>query len=126
VLILPSRQQWRRSSRSRREEAWWAQARYVHVMPQSLRPEQFTMSIADGAPTITLHGVTVSTTDGWSILNRATLLVVDGPGEEGFLLPRKTSPDRDLAPEGWDDAVASARAVQVFVSGARVAATVID
>ena len=84
------------------------------------------MSIADGSPTITLQGVTISTTDGWSILNRATLIVVDGPGEEGFLLPRRTSPDRDLAPEGWDAAVASARAVQVVASGTRVAATVID
>jgi hypothetical protein len=95
-------------------------------MPQLLTPEQFTMSIADGTPTITLQGVAISTTDGWSILNRATLLVVDGPGEEGFLLPRRTSPDGDLAPEGWDAAVASARSVQVLVSGARVAATVID
>ena len=84
------------------------------------------MNIADGTPTITLRGVTVSTTDGWSIPNRATLLVVDGPGEDGFLLPRKTSPDGDLAPEGWDAAVASAGSVRVLVSGARVAATVIE
>ena len=76
--------------------------RYVLVMPQFLAPEQFTQSIADGAPTITLHGVTVSNTDGWSFLNRATLLVVDGPGEEGFLLPRLTSPDGDLAPAGLE------------------------
>ncbi|MDF2093591.1 hypothetical protein P0Y31_14655 [Knoellia sp. 3-2P3] len=95
-------------------------------MPQLLTPEQFTMTIADGTPTITLQGVTLSTTDGWSILNRETLLVVDGPGEEGFLLPRRTSPDGDLAPEGWDAAVASARSVRVLASGARVAATVID
>ncbi len=84
------------------------------------------MSLADGAPTITLQGVTVSTTEGWSILNRATLLVVDGPGEEGFLLPRMTSPNGDLAPEGWDAAVASAGSVRVLLSGARFGATVID
>jgi hypothetical protein len=77
-------------------------------------------------PPSPLRGVTVSTTDGWSILNRATLLVVDGPGEEGFLLPRKMGPDGDLAPEGWEAAVASAGSVQVLVSGARVAATIID
>ena len=69
-------------------------------MPQLLTPEQFTMSIADGAPTITLQGVTVSTTDGWSILNRATLLVVEGPGEEGFLLPRKTGKGSRLCGNG--------------------------
>lgn len=84
------------------------------------------MSIADGAPTITLHGVTISTTDGWSFLNRATLLVVDGPGDEGFLVPRQTGPDGDLAPEGWDAAVASARSVRVLVAGTRVAATVLE
>lgn len=100
-------------------------ARYVLVMPQFLAPEQFTLSIADGAPTITLRGVTVSNTEGWSFLNRVTLLVVDGPGEEGFLLPRLTSPDSDLAPEGWDAAVATTGSVGVLVSGARVLATVI-
>ena len=100
-------------------------ARHVLVMPQFLAPEQFTPSIADGAPTITLRGVTVSNTDGWSFLNRATLLVVEGPGEEGFLLPRLTSPFGDLAPAGWDTAVASTGSVGVLVSGARVLATVI-
>lgn len=94
-------------------------------MPQFLAPEQFTLSIANGAPTITLRGVTVPNTDGWSFLNRPTLLVVDGPGEEGFLLPRLTSNDGDLAPQGWDAAVASAGSVGILVSGARVLATVI-
>jgi hypothetical protein len=95
-------------------------------MPQLLTPQQFTMSIADGTPTITVQGVTVSSTEGWSVLNRATLLVVDGPGDEGFLLPRRTSPDGELAPEGWDAAVASAHSVHVLVSGTRLAATVIE
>ena len=99
--------------------------RYSHVMPQFLKPEQFTLSIADGAPAITLHGVTVSNIDGWSILNRATLLVVDGPEDEGFLLPRMTSPDVDLAPKGWDSAVSSAKSVGVLVAGTRIVATVI-
>lgn len=90
--------------------------RYVHVMPQFLTPEQFTLSIADGAPTITLHGVTVSATHDWVLLNRATLFVIDGPGEEGFLLPRMTNHDGDLAPEGWDATVASTGSVEVLVS----------
>lgn len=95
-------------------------------MPQLVPPEQFTMDLADGTPTITLPGLTVTTTDGWSILNRATLIVVDGPGEEGFLLPRRTGPAGDLAPEGWDDAVAAAGSVHVLASGARVTAIVIE
>ena len=100
--------------------------RYSHDMPESLKPEQFTLSMEDGAPLITLHGVTVSNVDGWSVLNRTTLLVVDGPEDEGFLLPRMTSPDVDLAPKGWDAAVSSAKLVGVLVSGTRIAATVIE
>lgn len=95
-------------------------------MPEFLKPEQFMLSIEDGAPIITLHDVTVSAVDGWSILNRATLLVVDGPEDEGFLLQRMTNPDVDVAPEGWDSAVASAGSVGVLVSGSRLAATVIE
>ena len=78
--------------------------RYVHVLPQFLKSSEFKLSLTKGAPTITLHGVSLSRTDGWSLLNRATLLVVDGPDDEGFLLPRMTSPDSDMSPEGWDEA----------------------
>jgi hypothetical protein len=95
-------------------------------VPQSLKPEQFTLSIVDGAPSIALHGVTVSNTDGWSVLNRTTLVVVDGPEDEGFLLPRITSPDVDLAPKGRDSAVASAESVGVLASGTQIAAAVIQ
>ena len=94
-------------------------------MPESLKPEQFTLSTEDGAPVITLHGVTVSNLDGWSILSRRTMVVVDGPEDEGFLLPRMPDPDVDLAPEGWDAAVSSAKSVGVLVSGTQIAATVI-
>jgi len=95
-------------------------------VPESLKPEQFTLSVEDGAPSIALHGVTVSGTDGWTILSRATLIVVDGPGDEGFLLPRMTSPDVDLAPDGWDPAVAATTSVTVLVSGTQVEAAVIE
>jgi hypothetical protein len=95
-------------------------------MPESLKPEQFTLSTEDGEPFITLHGVTVSNVDGWSILSRRTMVVVDGPEDEGFLLPRMTGPDVDLAPEGWDAAVSSAPSVGVLVSGTQIAATVIE
>ena len=99
---------------------------YSHAMPESLTPEQFTLSMEDGAPLITLHGVTVSNVDGWSVLSRTTLLAVDGPEDEGFLVPRMTSSDVDLAPEGWDAAVSSANSVGVLISGARIAATVVE
>ncbi|WP_445259042.1 hypothetical protein [Nocardioides aurantiacus] len=95
-------------------------------MLESLNPEQFTLSTEDGAPFITLHRVTVSNVHGWSVLSRRTVIVVDGPEDEGFLLPRMTGPDVDLAPENWDVAVSSATSVGVLVSGTQIAATVID
>ena len=94
-------------------------------MPQHLKPDQFTLSLDDGTPTIALHDVTVLSAEGWSFLNRATLLVADGPGDEGFLLSR-VGPDGDAAPAGWDDAVASTGSVRLLISGAVVVAPVIE
>jgi len=101
-------------------------SRYFLEMPQFLTPDQFTLSIDDGAPTIALHGATVSNTEGWSFLNRATLLVADGPGEEGFLLPRMAGPDVDLAPELWDETVASAGSVRLLAAGTQIMARVME
>jgi len=109
-----------------REQANKCVSRYVLEMPQHLKPNQFTMSIADGTPTIALHEATVSSTEGWSFLNRATLLVADGPGEEGFLMPRMTSSGEDLAPERWDESVTSTGSVWLLASGSRIAASVIE
>lgn len=101
-------------------------SRYGLQMPDFLKPDQFTLSIEDGVPTIALHGATVSNTSGWSFLNRATLLVIDGPGEEGFLMPRMDRPDTDLAPEHWDEAVASTGSVRLLASGVPITAQVIE
>jgi hypothetical protein len=95
-------------------------------MPQLLTPDRFTLLIERGAPVITLHGVSVSAGDGWSFLNRATLLVVDGPGDEGFLLPRMITEGDDLAPEGWDTAVAGTGSVTIVGPGARFTVKVIE
>lgn len=95
-------------------------------MPHFLQSEQFKLSIHDGTPTITLHDVAVSSVEGWSFLNRTTLLVVDGPGEDGFLLRRIAGSGEDLAPDRWDDVVASAGAVRVLASGADIVAPVIE
>ena len=70
-------------------------------------PEQCSFSVEDGDAVITLTGVTVSAKEGWSLLNRPTLVVVDGPGDEGFLV-RRASPDgSDSAPAGWDSSVSA-------------------
>lgn len=70
-------------------------------------PEQCSFSVDDGDAVISLTGVTVSTEEGWSLMNRRTLLLVDGPGDEGFLV-RRASPDgSDTAPAGWDSSVSA-------------------
>jgi hypothetical protein len=91
-------------------------------------PEQCSFSVEDGNAVITLTGVTVSETEGWSLLNRATLVVVDGPGDEGFLV-RRASPDgSDHAPDGWDSSVAAGGGAWLELPGeaSRVRARLID
>ncbi|MFC7490462.1 MULTISPECIES: hypothetical protein [unclassified Knoellia] len=95
-------------------------------MPEYVDPDHATLSISDGQPTIELADVEVSSTEGWSFLHRATLLVVDGPGDEGFLLRRLSAQGGDVAPAGWDEAVASHGSVTVLASGARIVATVLE
>ncbi|HET7822467.1 MAG TPA: hypothetical protein VFL10_13175, partial [Ornithinibacter sp.] len=55
-------------------------------MPSYLDPEQVHFELVGGVPTVTLTGAEVTGQDGWSILGRPTLVVVDGPGDEGFLV----------------------------------------
>jgi hypothetical protein len=89
-------------------------------MPTFLPPEAARFELRDGAPVIVLD---VDVPDGvatgpWSLLNRLTMFVVDGPGDEGFLLPR-LGQGGDLAPAGWDDAVErTAGSRVVFGTGA--------
>ncbi|MEJ3750823.1 hypothetical protein WEI85_47320 [Actinomycetes bacterium KLBMP 9797] len=75
-------------------------------MPEFLPPEAARFEIRGGVPVITLAvDPPAAAADGeWSMLSRMTMLIVDGPGEAGFLLPR-LGPDGDVTPPGWDDAV---------------------
>lgn len=50
-------------------------------------------------------GFAVENRGGWSLLVRATLVVFDGPEDEGFLLRRLDGSGLDRAPSDWDDAV---------------------
>ncbi|MFC7485395.1 hypothetical protein ACOCJ7_02625 [Knoellia sp. CPCC 206453] len=95
-------------------------------MPQFVDPDHVALTLRDGEPTITLRDVEVSSAEVWSFLNRATLLVVDGPGDEGFLLRRLDGQGNDVAPAGWDDAVASHGSVTVLASGTRIVATALE
>ena len=93
-------------------------------MPSDVDPQRVAFTLVDGVPTLTLTGVEVTHTEGWSLLNRATLVVVDGPGDEGFLVRRLGGDGADLAPDGWDDAVAARGSVDVAASDVRLVAVV--
>lgn len=75
-------------------------------MPDLLPPESARFELRDGTPVLTLAvDPPAELADGdWGIMSRLTLVVVDGPGDAGFLLPRRT-PHGDAAPIGWDEAI---------------------
>jgi hypothetical protein len=85
-------------------------------MPNMLSPDAARFEIRDGVPVLALAvDVPADAAAGeWSLMNRVTLVVVDGPGDEGFLLPRMTA-GGDTAPEGWDAAVDRAGGSQVIL-----------
>jgi hypothetical protein len=81
-------------------------------MPELLPPEAAGFEVRDGVPVIVLAvELPEQVVEGeWSVLRRMTMLVVDGPGESGFLLPR-LGPHRATARDHWPKArsVASAK-----------------
>jgi hypothetical protein len=94
-------------------------------MPEFLEAQRYRLELLEGVPTVTLLDTELSDTDGWSVLNRATVVVVDGPGDEGFLLARLTPSQGDRAPAGWDEAVDVHNAVVVRSSRVTVTAPVV-
>jgi hypothetical protein len=89
-------------------------------MPEFLPPESARFEVRDGVPVIVLAvDPRAGAADGeWSVLSRMTMLIVDGPGEAGFLLPRFGS-EGSVTPAGWDDAVDRASgSYVVFGTGA--------
>lgn len=97
-------------------------------MPSFLQPDAVRFELRSGEPVLTLAvEVPEGADDGWTLLNRMTLCVVDGPGETGFLFPRiggpVGTPPGDLAPEGWDDAVDGAGGCTVMFRNGSVFAT---
>jgi hypothetical protein len=88
-------------------------------MPSFLTPDHVRFEIRQGQPVLSLSvEVPDGPENGWTLLNRLTLCVVDGPGEAGYLFPRAGGSAGDLAPAGWDDAVdAAGGSTVVFGSG---------
>jgi hypothetical protein len=72
-----------------------------------ITPDVVRFQLRDGVPVLTLAVDAPDVEGEWSVLNRLTLFVVDGPGDAGFVLPR-FGEEGDIAPPGWDDAVADA------------------
>src|ERR1044072_6020387 len=75
------------------------------AVPSFVPPESCAFEIVNGQAVVRLSGFTVEDDNGWSVLPRLTLVVVDGPGDEGFLLRRMDLTGADPAPPGWDYAV---------------------
>jgi len=86
-----------------------------------LPPEAARFEIRAGAPVLALDvdAPAALDDDKWGVMNRLTMVVVDGPGDAGFLLPRMT-PAGDAAPDGWDEAVDQAGGVRVHFGGGSV------
>jgi hypothetical protein len=74
-------------------------------MASFVPPESSTFRIEEGGAFAELAGATVASPVGWSLLSRATMVVLDGPGDEGFLLRRCDRLGGDRAPPDWDAAV---------------------
>ena len=73
-------------------------------MPKMLTPELVRFELRDdGAAVVRLltEQPAEAAEDGWSLMSRVTLCVVDGPGDTGYLFPRI---GLDV-PEGWDEAL---------------------
>ena len=96
-------------------------------MADLVTPDGFTLVIEGGVPVVRIPSASTSQLEGWSILNRATVVVVDGPGDEGFLLPRVAGDgDRDTAPDGWDEAVDAADSALAFLGDTEIRAKILN
>jgi hypothetical protein len=86
-------------------------------MPSFVPPETSTFAVEAGKARSALVGFSVTNRQGWSVVPRATLIVFDGPDEEGFLLPRLDEHGIDRAPPEWDAAVERHRGAWLVVDG---------
>lgn len=90
-------------------------------MPSFVAPDRVSFHILDGLPSISLTGdIAVGSVEGWSVLNRLTVIVVDGPGDEGLLIKRLDPDGSDLAPAGWDEAVVASGGIGVYLADSGV------
>jgi hypothetical protein len=82
----------------------------IVVMPDFIPPEAVRFGLRDGRAVLRLAfdpaAAEPAVADGpWSMFNRMTMCVLDGPADAGFLLARLGPDGTDLAPPGWDEAV---------------------
>lgn len=76
-------------------------------MPEFLPADSVSFVIEGEMPLLRLAvaGPGSSTSDGWSVHSMMSMCVVDGPGDQGYLIARFGPQGADIAPDGWDAAV---------------------
>lgn len=74
-------------------------------MPSFVHPDSATFAVEDGKAVVRTSGVRVEAASPWSLLSQPTLLVIDGPEDEGFLFARVAPDGTTHTPAEWDDAV---------------------
>jgi hypothetical protein len=81
-------------------------------MPDFLPPDSaiFELHAHQAVIRLLVEAPAVPHPDGWSVLSRATLCVVDGPGDVGYLLARMGVD----VPDGWDEAFDAAKGSTVI------------
>jgi hypothetical protein len=78
-------------------------------VPNFLTPDAARFELTDGQPVLVLLADPPAEAGEWSLFSRATMLVADGPGDEGFVLPRLGAD----VPAGWDEAVTVAGGAEI-------------
>jgi hypothetical protein len=76
--------------------------------------------VEDGKALVRVDGYSVTDVSAWSLLPQATLVVIDGPDDEGFLLARLDGDGVDRAPADWDEAVGRHNGAWLLVDGASI------
>jgi hypothetical protein len=79
-----------------------------------------------GKALVRVEGFSVAEAVGWSLLPQATLVVIDGPNDEGFLLARIDGHGIDRAPPDWDTAVADHGGAWLLADGQSIFAPLVD
>lgn len=87
-------------------------------MPSFLPPDDVRFELTNGKPVlrVAVPAPDPAAPGRWSLFVRTAMCVLDGPGEDGYLIARFGT-GGDVAPIGWDDAVRRAGGCLVVFGG---------